>query len=45
MPKRTVCRSRRSGRFAQKAKCRAFTRSKVTIRKTDKRGQFLLILK
>lgn len=44
MPKRTVCRSSRSGRFASKTKCRAFKRSKITVRRTDKRGQFLLIL-
>jgi hypothetical protein len=42
--KRTVCRVSRSGRFAKKAKCRAFKRGKITIRKTDKAGQFLLIL-
>lgn len=45
MPKRTVCRTRKSGRFAKKAKCAAFKKTKVTIRRTDKRGQFLLILK
>lgn len=44
MPKRTVCRSSRSGKFAKKAKCRAFKKTKVTIRRTTKSGQFLLIL-
>ena len=44
MPKRTVCRSRKSGRFARKAKCSAFKVTKVTVRRTDSAGQFLLIL-
>lgn len=45
MPKRTVCRASRSGRFAKKSACKAFKKTKVTIRRTTKSGQFLLILK
>lgn len=42
--KRTVCRAKKSGRFATKAKCAAFGKTKVTVRRTDRAGQFLLIL-
>lgn len=44
MPKRTVCRANKSGRFAKKSKCAAFKKTKVTIRRTSRDGQFLLIL-
>lgn len=41
--KRTVCRKTKSGRFAKKSKCRAFKKTKVTVRKI-KAGQWLLNL-
>lgn len=38
-----VCRSRKTGRFARKGKCKAYRRSKVRRRPRNKKGQFILL--